>query len=117
MAIRYNNNWETRLYGDRAKVLLIDVSSDHWPQRTQVTYSTFQHALSQICEHCQTHNPEVEIRHQNTMYEDDWKNYHALCPGCQEENDRAWQEQWDDLNADLRAGIADALYRRRIDGG
>lgn len=105
MAITKSKNWETRWYGDDHAVLLIDVSTEDFPYLTQITYDTYQHALNQCCQQCEVVSEEVEVRHQNTMYEDDWKNYGTLCPSCQKENDEYWQERWDDLNADIAAGL------------
>lgn len=35
-------------------------------------------------------------RRQNTNYVDDEENFKTLCPKCQEENDKYWQERWND---------------------
>ena len=48
-----------------------------------------------------------------TAYVDEERNYMILCPFCQKESDDYWQEQWDDLERDIMAGIRDSLNNRR----
>lgn len=41
-----------------------------------------------------------------TMYAEEASNWHLLCDDCAAEDVKEWDERWDELNADIRAGIA-----------
>ncbi len=64
------------------------------------------------CEGWEDHrckNTNAVKYHMNTKYVDEELNYAVLCPECQKLSDFYWQEQWDDLNADIMCGIRDVV--------
>ena len=97
MPITWSKNWETYYYG--LSVPLITVTVPNWPVPVQVPYNTYINALNGICEGCGEKHETVEIRHQNTAYADDWKNYHALDEECQVQADEEWDDMWKDYYA------------------
>jgi hypothetical protein len=103
MPFKKSDNWETKWYGSERAVLLVDVEAE-W-EKTQITYETYSHGLLGTCEQCKVQDETVKIEHMNTAYSDDYKNYVCLCDRCREEINAYWQERWDDLDADLRAGL------------
>jgi len=54
----------------------------------------YPEGMSRICSQCGKESESVKIRRQNTMYEDVRSNYVVLCPGCFEENEEYWRDQW-----------------------
>jgi len=52
---------------------------------------------------------------QNTQYCDDEKNWICSCDECAEAINDSWQERWDELNADLYAGIQDAFWTQQLE--
>jgi len=97
MPITYSNNWETKYYGDIAKVELIKIWDELMPEMiTEIKYSTYTSALNKKCQICSEIKSDVTIKHQNTAYTDGWKNYLSICDDCQEDQDKQWQELWDD---------------------
>ena len=46
------------------------------------------------CQNCGDEG--AERRRQHTAYMEDETNFSILCPECQEEADRYWDDQWDD---------------------
>ena len=52
--------------------------------------------LSTRCPHCGRWFSFPIIRGQRTMYQNRYANYFCGCKYCHEENDRYWDEMWED---------------------
>lgn len=66
----------------------------HCPQPSNKGFESVRKMIdSSVCEHCK--RKQGKLVHQHTMYERAWMNIVRLCNECEEENDKFWQEQWD----------------------
>lgn len=52
--------------------------------------------LTTRCPRCRRLFSFPTIEHQNTKYQDKYSNYFCGCKECVEENDRYWDEMWED---------------------
>ncbi len=49
-----------------------------------------------MCDKCEKLFKYPRIYAQNTAYTEDHMNYVCLCSGCRDENDKYWEEMWEE---------------------
>ena len=57
--------------------------------------------LTTRCPQCGRWFSFPKIVEQNTRYHDEYSNYFCGCRYCEEENDRYWEDMWDDYYSKL----------------